>query len=303
MSRSQTVTIALVLLSSAACRKGQPLVVLHRELPPRSAERILERLLAREADDTIRYYSARASVSVRMPQNDDPERATGRDFKAQLRCVRDSALWVSVVPALGIEVARVLLTPDSLKIIDRVADQYFVGDTADTRRKFGLWPDPSFLQQALLGKAIGLDPTERYRSDREDRQYVLTSREKRRFIRAASDIDPGDTLDTRDMAERRLERTLRKAEEREAVVMRYWIDPDEFRVTRVQIADLARDQVADVRYQGRGGVEESFLPTFVRITLSEPGRLATGTLELSRIVTSEPVSVPFKIPEKFTPMP
>lgn len=297
MSKGALATTLLVLLTTAACKSGKPLPIIGAELPARSPERLLERLLTNENDhDTVRYYTARASVSLKLPDGN-------KSFKAQIRSVRDSAAWVSVIPALGIEVARVLLTTDSLKMLDKMADEYFVGDTSAAKAQFGLQPSLNLLQQALLGKAIGLDPNEKYRSDREDGQYVLTSREKRRFVRAAEDISPGDTLGSRDMGERRLERTLRKAEGREAIVLRYWIDPDDYRVTRVQIADLARDQTADVRYDDRGTAEEGHLPAKIRITLSEPGRQASATLELSRIVLVGPVSMSFRVPEKFTPMP
>ena len=105
------------------------------------------------------------------------------------------------------------------------------------------------------------------------------------------------------MGERRLERTLRKAEERDALVVRYWIEPDHFRVTRVQITDLAHDKGAEVRYEERGGAQEHHMPTRIHITLHEPGRVATGKLELSRIELEGPLQMTFKIPEKYVPMP
>jgi len=287
--------VLLALLSTAACKSGKPLPLAHRDLPPRSPEKLLERVLANEHGD-VRYYSAKASVGLRLPGGN-------RSFKAHIRSVRDSAAWVSVVPALGIEVARALLTRDSLKVLDKMSDTYFVGDTTAAKAKFGLQPSLALLQQALLGKAIGLDPNERYRSDREDGQYVLTSREKRRFVRAAEDINPADTLGGREMGERRLERTLRKAEEREAIILRYWIDPETFRVTRLQIADLAHDRLADVRYEQRGGAEEHHLPTRIGITLSGQGQVASGLLELSRITLEGPLQMGFKVPDKYTPMP
>lgn len=288
--------LVFALLPLAACKSGKTLPILRPELPPRSAEKLIERI-APDPHAQVRYYAAKAGVEITLPDG-------SKSFKAQIRAVRDSATWVSVVPALGIEVARVLLTPDSLKLLDKLRDQYFVGDTAAAKARFGLQPSLDLLQQALFGRPIGLDPNEKYRSDRENGQYVLTSREKRRFVRAADDIHPGDTLaHDRDMGERRLERTLRRAEERETIVARYWIDPDSFRVTRVQIADLARDQMADVRYEERGGPEAGDLPTRIRITLSEPGRQAGGLLELSRITFEGPLQTPFKIPEKYAPMP
>ncbi len=286
--------LLLAVLSTPACKSGKPLPLLGGELPPRSAERILERMLEHEVD-TIRYYSARAAVTVVLPD-------ASRSFKAHLRSVTDSAVWVSVVPALGIEVARVLMTDDSVKLLDKLGDHYFLGDEAATKNKFGLQPSLGLLQSALLGRAIGLDVQDKFRSDRENGEYVLTSREKRRFVKAAEDISPDDTLG-RDMGERRLERTLRKAEEHEAIVLRYWVDPQSYHVTRVQITDLARDQSADVRYELRSDANDSFLPTRMSITLSEPGRVARATLELSRFDLEGPIDMPFRIPEKFTPMP
>jgi hypothetical protein len=53
---------------------------------------------------------------------------------------------------------------------------------------------------------------------------------------------------------------LRKAEEKEAIVLRYWIEPDSFRVSRVQITDLVHDQTADVRYEERGGPKNTTCP-------------------------------------------
>lgn len=288
--------LLVALLAAAGCKPGRTLPLVGRDIPPRSPEKLLERLL-QQAEPPARYYSAKASVDLQLPDG-------GRSFKAQLRSVRDSAAWVSVVPALGVEVARVLMTPDSVKLLDRVNDHFYLGDSATTHQRFGLMPSLGMLQRALLGLPVGLDPAEKYRADREDGLYVLTSKEKRRFVRAAEDIAPGDTLARdRDMGERRLERTLRKAEEREAIVHRFWLEPDSFRVVRVQVSDLVRDRVADVHYESRGDASEHHLPNRIRITVSEGERQVSGLLELSRISVEGPLSLPFRVPEKFTALP
>jgi hypothetical protein len=104
------------------------------------------------------------------------------------------------------------------------------------------------------------------------------------------------------MPERRLERTLRQAEMREAVVMRYWIEPDSFRVVRVRVSDLVHDQHADVRYEDIGGEDRPPLPHRISLSLSDPVRHASGTLQLHRVETTGPLNLPFKVPEKFVPM-
>jgi len=293
--RRLALALLLPAMVASACGSRRTVSV-DRELPQRSAEKVLERALAMQQAPP-RYYSAKADVELSMPDEQ-------RSFKAHLRSVQDSAVWASVVPLLGIEAARVLLTPDSLKIMDRINDQYFVGDTGSTRKRFGLVLELALLQRALCGEAIALDSAERYRVDREEGHYVLTSREKRRFIRAAEDISPSDTLTRdRDMRERRLERTLRKAEEREAIVHRYHLDPDSFRVARVQVVNLMNDKTAELRYEERGGPEVQHLPTRIRITLSEPGRVVSAFLSITRIDLEGPVQMSFRIPEKYEPMP
>ncbi len=283
-------------LTVVACHSKKKISQAIRDLPVRGPEKLLERVLPNTVLN-IRYFSAKANVDMK-------DSADSHSFKAHIRCVTDSAAWISVVPLLGIEVARAMLTKDSLKMMDKLGDHYWTGDTAQAKKKFGLQPNLTFFQQALLGLPIGLDPKEKYKSEREEGEYTLTSKEKRRFRRAAEDLTPDDTLPyDKDMSERRLERTLRKAERKDAIVYKYWIEPDSFRVTRVTITDLAHDQQADVRYLERTNVDGRSLPTRLSLSLSDPKRKFSGALELEHISLDGPLQLNFRIPEKFTRMP
>ncbi len=279
----------------SACKPIREVMPFRGEIPARGPEKLVERLVADRITD-VRYYSAKASVDLK-------DSTGSKSFKAHIRCVIDSAAWISVVPALGIEVARALLTTDSLKVLDKIGDKYWIGDSAQAKLRFGLAPDLGLFQEALMGMPIGLDPTEKYKSEREDGQYTLTSKERRRFRRAAEDLALDDTLaDDRDMKERRLERTLRRAERKDAIVFKYWLEPDSFRVTRVLISDLAHDQQADVRYSMRTPVNRHSLPARVTISLSDPARHAEAAFELDRLNLDGPLQLNFRIPEKFVPM-
>ena len=286
----------LALLALASCRSAKPVATGDvAPLPARGSDEILA-LLKTSSADTIRYYSAKADVDLLMGTD-------RKSFKAHVRVVRDSAAWISITPALGIEVARLLLTKDSLKLIDKLHDTYWAGDTTRARLRFGIQPGLGFLQDALLGLPFGLDPNEKYRCDHEGGQYTLTTKEKRKFLRAAEDISPGDTMpNDKDMKDRRLERTLRKAERKDAVVFKYWISPDSMALERVQVSDLAHDQQADVRYFDRISVENTTVPARILLSLSAPEHTASATLVLDRIQLHGPLNIPFRIPEKFSPM-
>ena len=296
MIRSTCLLSLVALLVLSACHSAKPVPTGTPTLPPpRSSEETLAALKTHGAD-TLRYYSAKAEVDLQM----DTDR---KSFKAHLRLVRDSAAWVSVTPALGIEVARLLVTLDSVMFVDKIHDTFWTGDTAMARTRFGMQPGLGLLQSALLGLPFGLDHGEKYRSDREDGTYTLTSKEKRRFVKAAEDISPGDTLpDDKDMRERRLERTLRKAGRKDAAVFKYWIQPDSMVVDRVMVTDLAHDQQADVRFFDRTWVENTPVPARIVLSLSAPGRSASATLVLGNIQLHGPLHLPFRIPEKFSRM-
>ena len=65
-------------------------------------------------------------------------------FKASVRMARDSAIWMSISPALGVEVARIMLEPDTVLFVSKIPGNKFyyagnyeaLGDWADTPLAF-----------------------------------------------------------------------------------------------------------------------------------------------------------------------
>lgn len=284
---------AITLLTG--CKPIREVLPFRGEIPARGPEKLVDLVQANRITD-VRYYSAKADVEMK-------DTSGSNSFKAKLMCVIDSAAWIKAMGPLGIEGGRVLITRDSLKVLDTFHDHYWTGDTAQAKKRFGMRPELALFQDALLGQAFGLDPEDKYKSEREDGQYTLTSKEKRRFRRAAEDLAEDDSLpDDKDMSDRRMERTLRKASRKDAIVFKYWIEPDSFRVTRVLIVDLAHDQQADVRYSSRTRVGGRSLPTRIGLSLSGAGRKVDATFELERISLDGPLELVFRIPEKFTPL-
>lgn len=60
------------------------------------------------------WFSGKARVGVTRG-NDNT------NFTANFRIKKDSAIWISITPALGVEVARMLLTKDSIQVINRLS--------------------------------------------------------------------------------------------------------------------------------------------------------------------------------------
>jgi hypothetical protein len=74
---------------------------------------------------------------------------------ATIKMQKDRAIWMSV-KKFGFEVARAMVTPDSLFIIDRFNKEYAAEPISYIAERFNLPADLTMLQQILLGNPVYL---------------------------------------------------------------------------------------------------------------------------------------------------
>jgi len=87
------------------------------------------------------------------------EGGDGKDYEvnAFLRIRKDSMIWVSVNAALGIEAFRLLITPDSVRILDKLKKVVRLRSVSFLQDEVHLPVDFSTLQDLLIGNPIFLD--------------------------------------------------------------------------------------------------------------------------------------------------
>ena len=73
-------------------------------------------------------------------------------ISAQLRMRQDSVIWISVSAILGLEAARIHLTPDSVKLINRLNSTYFIGNVKELTKRYNLHLSFNEIQNVLLAK-------------------------------------------------------------------------------------------------------------------------------------------------------
>jgi outer membrane lipoprotein-sorting protein len=106
------VAVCLLVVILQACRTTRSVGGTTRRV---SANEVLDKMKAAEVD----YQSLSAKLKINYEGPEDQQA-----FKGNLRVIRDSAIWMSVSPLFGLEVARFLITPDSVRFIDRVNNEY-----------------------------------------------------------------------------------------------------------------------------------------------------------------------------------
>lgn len=70
---------------------------------------------------------------------------------ANIRIKKDSIIWMSLTPFLGIEVARVMITQDSMVLMNRLSREYIVYDFEGLSEKFQFDISYDLIQSLILG--------------------------------------------------------------------------------------------------------------------------------------------------------
>lgn len=79
-----------------------------------------------------------------------------------IRMKKDSVIWISIIPALGIEVARVRITPDSVAMINRLERTYFADNVQSLKSRFNIDLTFNMVQALLVGNYVpGQDGNEK----------------------------------------------------------------------------------------------------------------------------------------------
>ena len=98
-------------------------------------------------------FSARMKVHYEGGDGKDYE------FNAFIHMKKDSLIWVSINAALGIEAFRLLITPDSVKILDKLKKVARLRSVSFLQEEIHLPVDFKTVQELLLGNPIYLDTT------------------------------------------------------------------------------------------------------------------------------------------------
>ncbi len=108
------------------------------------------------ADSLIHNYLDYKSLKIKFSA-DYQSRVQKISLQGTLKIKKDTFIWMSLSPGMGIEAARVLLTPDSVKFINRLKKEYFTGSYDFLQQKYGLQLD-YFTAQAIFTNELFIYP-------------------------------------------------------------------------------------------------------------------------------------------------
>jgi hypothetical protein len=149
----------------------------------KSARTLGRRMKEKEFDFT--WISAKANVETLIDGKDE-------SFDIRVNIRKDSAMLVSIHYLLGVQVAKVLVTKDTVTFVNYVQKTYFKGDFSYLNELLSADLDFDLLQAVLFGNSAEFhDEETRLRpvADRQNCRYLLSTERKRRLKRIQSGTD------------------------------------------------------------------------------------------------------------------
>lgn len=103
-----------------------------------------------------------------------------QSFKTSLKMKRDSLINVTITFA-AIPVINAILSPDSLKVVNKKDKCFFLEEINFLKQQFDIPFEYSQVEQLILGLPLALDPDTKYRQ-LDDPFYYIISSHRKRFI-------------------------------------------------------------------------------------------------------------------------
>lgn len=136
---------------------------------------------------------------------------------------KDSIIWASVSPALGIEVIRFVATKDTLKFIDRIHNKYFIGDYDTLGKMLNTEIDLEILQSLLVGNSVEFyEEDEKLRAGIDSCQYLLGTIRKRK-----------------------LRKVIQKGKELKEPAQNIWLRDSTFKISRILFKMSVRNTMTE----------------------------------------------------------
>ena len=167
--------LLVIMLWVAGCSGSGPLVDNRPDLPDAFPNHTLTQIhqqIRLAANDTISAFQGKASVSLRTPEFKG-------NVTAQMKHRRSDSLYMSLTATLGIEAARMLVTPDSFFVYNRLEKQLNYG-SMDYASDF---LPPMLTGEEVFPNLLGMllpDPDEAWQFEADTAYYYLRDAAGRR---------------------------------------------------------------------------------------------------------------------------
>lgn len=248
--------ISLLLLAGvlllAGCGTGRKTT--GKSLKERTSSFLMEQMVRQQVN--AEWFEGRAKVGY-------SDEYVSMGVSTTIRMRKDSALWLSI-KKLGFEAARVLITTDSVYVLDRINNQYGVQSFEWLEKQFSIPASLHTLQMIFLGNPV--------------------------------------FFNTKDLRSEVVQTAYRLFHQGENIESTYWLDGGDLQLKQMSFNDQRYQRSFDyqlMEYQTTADKQKFSYFRNLEIDSRETGR-AKLEIRFSEIELNVPKSIRFDIPKRYT---
>ncbi len=243
------------------------------------------------------------SLKTRVEAKIDDEK---QSFKATIRIKKDSVIAISISPALGVEIVKLVITKDSVKYISKIPGDkhYYKGDFKGINNHLNADFNYDMIQSILTGEPIDLNKKDdKLKSKIDGREYLLIQKYNRKLqrITGGDEKEMDFNIDTifADTTDKRYNRIMNRVDESELLIKRYWLDGISHKLTKTIFNDLYSNRTLEITHNDYRLKESQLFPFLSRLVITDPFHRQEIEAETTKIKFDKPHEVTFNVPEKF----
>jgi hypothetical protein len=219
---------------------------------------------------------------------------TRASFRASIFAEKNKQILI-MLSKMNIPVARVWLTPDSVKFVNYLEKSYLLDDYSYLSSMMDIDIDFETVN-AIISKnifALGDQKVNReirdYEAKIDSGMYVLESEKKLKLRKENAHL-----------SERRQARKTRKLVPDSPIKQSVYIDPETFKIRKIKLLDSANSRNLNIDFSDFQQVDKQLYPGEMLLNLKSLDSFMQLQIKFAGFSTENENEIRFKVPEKFT---
>ncbi len=201
-------------------------------------------------------------------------------FTAQLRIKSDSVIWISISSGIGIEGMRLLLTPDSVKYLNRLDKTYFVGNYEFLSKLINAKIDFAMIQALITAKDFSWYSYQNMKAKIDNGSYQVLSTNRHKLKKQSKLTIFDDPTYYQSL----------------------WVNPENFKIEHIKIKEIGKDnKKIYASYAQYKIVDEQLIPHSMKIDLVSDKGMSLDMFYY-KISLNQKTRFPFSISKKYNPI-
>lgn len=261
---NRSILLISLILGLASCRSSKITEPVYSKAP--KAETLIDSVLAAHFD--FNWMSAKISGKY----NDADQSFS---FKGTIKIRKDSLIWMTISPGLGLELGRVLIDPDTIHFMNRFEKTYYKSSYADLSEKIESPLSFERIQALLIGNSLNTFESKKYHSRLELPNFILSS-----------------------VSEKQLKKMKRSRRKSNQEIYFASINPQNSKIISQQYKNFKFDRTLTIEYEDFEVHENKQIAESIDLSILTNQEIKLS-LSYSKINLNKKLKFPFNVPKSY----